>query len=303
MINTTNRLLIISALLGALVPSLARAQATRTWVSGVGDDANPGSRTAPCKTFAGAISKTLAGGVIDVMDPGGFGAVTITKSITLEGDAAEGGILVAGTHGIVISAGATDTVILRNLTFEGLSGAPTTPGLSAIQILSAGSVHIENCHINGFSTSGIGFLSSVSNSQVFIKDTTIHNCLPAGINLAPTAPATAHIERVDITDCGDGIDTGPNAKAVVLDTTASGGSGVGFLVGTNAQLTLYHVNSCDNQIGVESSGLAVVCDSTIANNSADGFKHTKPGKIQTSHNNRLFGNNPNGAPTSMLAPK
>jgi hypothetical protein len=264
----------------------------------VGDDANPGSRTAPCKTFAGAIFKTATNGVIDVLDPGGFGAVTITKGITIEGDGAEGDILVSGTHGIVINAGPTDTVVLRNLTFEGLG-----TGLSAIQILSAGSVHIENCRINGFTTSGVGFVSSVSNSQVFIKDTTIHNCSPAGINLGSSAASTAHIERVNITDCADGIDAGPNTKAVVLDTTASGGWGVGFLVGTNAQLTLYHVNSCDNQIGVESSGLAIVCDSTIANNSADGFKHTKPGKIQTYHNNRLFGNTPNGAPTSMLTPK
>ena len=65
--------------------SVANAQATRTWISGVGDDANPCSRTAPCKTFAGAISKTAAGGEIDVLDPGGFGAVTITKAITLDG--------------------------------------------------------------------------------------------------------------------------------------------------------------------------------------------------------------------------
>src|SRR5438045_9124950 len=64
------------------VASMAQAQATRTWVSGVGDDANPCSRTAPCKTFAGAISKTATDGEIDALDPGGFGAVTVTKAIT-----------------------------------------------------------------------------------------------------------------------------------------------------------------------------------------------------------------------------
>jgi hypothetical protein len=79
--------------LGAMVTPLlyaapAQAQATRTWVSGVGDDANPCSRTAPCKTFAGAISKTAPGGEIDALDPGGFGALTITKSITIDGAAA-----------------------------------------------------------------------------------------------------------------------------------------------------------------------------------------------------------------------
>src|SRR5664279_5097882 len=90
------------------------AQATRTWVSGVGDDANPCSRTAPCKTFAGAISKTAAGGEIDCLDSGGFGGVTITKSITLEGAGGLGSILVAGAPGITIN-GAGIVVKLRNL--------------------------------------------------------------------------------------------------------------------------------------------------------------------------------------------
>ena len=87
------------------------AQATRTWVSGVGDDANPCSRTAPCKTFAGAISKTAPRGEINALDPGGFGAVTITKSITIDGGGFIAGVLVSGTNGIVVSAGSADTVI------------------------------------------------------------------------------------------------------------------------------------------------------------------------------------------------
>src|SRR5216683_5148882 len=97
--------------LGALP---ANAQATRTWVSGVGDDANPCSRTAPCKTFAGAISKTAPAGEINCLDPGGFGAVTITKSITLNCSATLGSVLVSGTNGIVITAATTDNVVLRN---------------------------------------------------------------------------------------------------------------------------------------------------------------------------------------------
>src|SRR5579864_8705766 len=93
--------------------TLMNAQATRTWVSGVGDDANPCSRTAPCKTFAGAISKTAPGGEINVLDPGGFGAVTITKSITISSSGFEAGVLVSGTNGIVVAAGPSDTVVLE----------------------------------------------------------------------------------------------------------------------------------------------------------------------------------------------
>src|ERR1700720_3650868 len=107
----------------------AHAQASRTWVSGVGDDANPCSRTAPCKTFAGAISKTAPAGEINVLDPGGFGAVTITKSITISSESPEAGVLVSGTNGIVISAGATDTVILKGLDIEGLGS-----GLDGVKV-------------------------------------------------------------------------------------------------------------------------------------------------------------------------
>src|ERR1035441_6667701 len=97
------------ALLLIMSAGSAQAQATRTWISGVGDDANPCSRTAPCKTFAGAISKTIAGGEISVLDPGGFGAVTITKSISLINDySGEAGILASGTTGVTVNAGATD---------------------------------------------------------------------------------------------------------------------------------------------------------------------------------------------------
>src|SRR2546421_12780545 len=98
----------------------AQAQASRTWVSGVGDDANPCSRTAPCKTFPGAISKTAPGGEINCLDPGGFGAVTITKSITIKCQYTEGGVLVSGTNAIVVNAGAGDKVTLKGLDIEGL---------------------------------------------------------------------------------------------------------------------------------------------------------------------------------------
>src|SRR5438309_6023399 len=104
-----------------LVALPAHAQATRTWVSGVGDDANPCSRTAPCKTFAGAISKTAASGEINCLDPGGFGAVTITKALSIRCVGVEAGVLVSGTNGIVVQAGTTDNVMLEGLDIEGLS--------------------------------------------------------------------------------------------------------------------------------------------------------------------------------------
>ena len=109
------RLLVAFAAMFMLHATPAAAQATRTWVSGVGDDVNPCSRTAPCKTFAGAISKTAAGGEINCLDSGGFGGVTITKSITIRCVGVEGGVLVSGSNGIVINAAAADRVVLDGL--------------------------------------------------------------------------------------------------------------------------------------------------------------------------------------------
>src|SRR4051794_24439372 len=145
-IRTMSRFLSIAAVLCGFALS-AHAQATRTWVSGVGDDANPCSRTAPYKTFAGAISKTAAGGEISVLDPGGFGAVTITKSITIAGVGVNASILGALTNGINIQAGPNDVVTLHNLQ---INGAGT--GLIGIRFISGSSLVMEDVRVFGFNT-------------------------------------------------------------------------------------------------------------------------------------------------------
>src|SRR6476660_7725760 len=128
----------------------ASAQADRTWVSGVGDDANPCSRTAPCKTFAGAISKTQPNGEIDCLDPGGFGAVTITKAIAIDCTGTHGSVLVSGTNAIIISAGAADKITLRGLAINGIG-----TGLVGIRFLAGAQLNVEQCAIFSFTGNGI----------------------------------------------------------------------------------------------------------------------------------------------------
>src|SRR3954470_11542792 len=129
-------ILVVAAL---ALPGTAFGQASRTWVSGVGDDANPCSRTAPCKTFAGAVSKTAVKGEINCLDPGGFGGVTITKALTIKCHYTEGGVLVAGTNAIVVNAAATDKVTLKGLDINGTGvGAPVS--LVGVKVLSARAV-------------------------------------------------------------------------------------------------------------------------------------------------------------------
>jgi len=157
--------------LGALYTAPAYAQATRTWVSGVGDDANPCSRTAPCKTFAGAISKTANGGTIDCLDPGGFGAVTITKSISIQCDeVSNGGVLVAGSNGIVVSAGPLDKVILSGLDIDGIG-----TGLNGVQFNSGLELIIDDCWVHNFATNGVNVASNTANARVVITRSRILN--------------------------------------------------------------------------------------------------------------------------------
>ncbi len=137
--------------------TIAHAQATRTWVSGVGDDVNPCSRTAPCKTFAGAISKTATGGEISVLDPGGYGTLTVTKAITVDGGSGcgWGSTLFSSVNGFIINITtnlATDKVILRNLS---INGAGTTLGVDGIRFLDGASLTVENVRIFNFSGDGI----------------------------------------------------------------------------------------------------------------------------------------------------
>ncbi|MBK8375503.1 right-handed parallel beta-helix repeat-containing protein [Sphingorhabdus sp.] len=181
------RILVVLGAFVAFAATPAMAQATRTWVSGVGDDANPCSRTAPCKTFAGAISKTASGGEINALDSGGFGAVTITKSITIRAVGLEAGILTSGTNGIVINAGATGRVLLDGLDFEGLNTS-----LSAISILSGQVVDVRNTTIRNY-TDGIT-ISGTPNVRLTVDNTHFSNVL---VGIKSTATGGKAIVRAD----------------------------------------------------------------------------------------------------------
>lgn len=154
---------------GAAAP-VSSAQATRTWVSGVGDDVNPCSRTAPCKTFAGAISKTAVGGEINCIDPGGFGAVTITKSLTIDCYGVLGGVLFAGAASGVNVNGTNIVVTLRNLS---LNGAGT--GQVGVRFTNGKQLNLENVAISQSSQTGVLVSTMAGLGGVVIKNSTVSN--------------------------------------------------------------------------------------------------------------------------------
>jgi hypothetical protein len=217
--TVSNIVVMIIAL--ALGMSTAYAQATRTWVSGVGDDANPCSRTAPCKTFAGAISKTATGGEIDALDPGGYGAVTITKSITIDGGEGQvGSILASSTYGITINTtGPSDVVTIRNLEISG--APPASPGLDGIRILAGANVHLEHVKINSFSLDGVN-VNAAASVDLTMRDCTITDITHAGVNLTTsTGTASAELSNVRIYNAHPGIRGGTNSVATVANSDLS----------------------------------------------------------------------------------
>ncbi|MGC2781404.1 MAG: right-handed parallel beta-helix repeat-containing protein [Bradyrhizobium sp.] len=170
---------IVAPILFCAFTQPAWSQATRTWVSGVGDDVNPCSRTAPCKTFAGAISKTAAGGEISVLDPGGFGAVTVTKSITLNGDGTLAGILNAGTNGVIVNAAGVK-VVLRNLS---INGAGT--GINGVHVLAAAEVTVDQCTFSGLTGNGVNVATAAS-ANIFVTNSSFTRAA-RGVSLNTTA--------------------------------------------------------------------------------------------------------------------
>lgn len=279
------------------VSSLASAQATRTWVSGVGDDANPCSRTAPCKTFAGAISKTAAGGEISVLDPGGFGAINITKSITINGTegAGYGSILASLTNGVIVNS-ATAIVRLRNLD---INGAGT--GIDGIKIFAASKVYIENVVIDGFTNRGINDIRTTAGGQLFIRDTIVRNTTQTGIVAIPGAGGgiTAMLDNVrvggGVSNAGMFFDAG--AKATVRNSYVSGFSFGGiFASGTGTEVMIDGCVISHNGTGIGVTAPAVVrLNNTTINNNTTSM--TGQAQVSSTGTNTITGNPTNNLPT------
>lgn len=307
MLNVSRWLLALAFVLCIGTPG-AYAQATRTWISGVGDDVNPCSRTAPCKTFAGAISKTAAGGEIDVLDPGGFGAVTITKSITLDGGGNLAGVLVAGTNGIVVQAGPSDIVILRNLDIDGVSGTGSG-GLNGIRFLSGGALYVESSTISGFTQYGIDFEPSAT-SKLSVDRTLVREAAQGGLLVRPGASgaASALVTNSRFEHGMFGVRAEDRSTVTVSGSTANGNLNNGFIANSAANPAVLNLDDCvasnNGSYGVVAVGAAAtttISNSTFTNNGVMGIRQLSGGLVTSFGNNRNFGNATNGAPNGSVS--
>ena len=293
------------------VGMVAQAQATRTWVAAppTGDDANPCSRTAPCSTFAGAISKTHEGGEIDAIEPGSYGAVTITKAITLDGGTGAGwasilapgnadGIIVNVTGGNHVS---TANVLLRNLTINGAKQAGTG-GDHGITVIKCPQVHVENVNIQGFSNEGIN-VDAADGVSLWVENCSLSRVSTAIRMTTTSGLVIGQFNHLSVQGNTNGVNAVANSLATIRDSYFGGNTGsTNGAVKVSAGCTVSIENSM-----FSSNGTAVNCDVggtvRIANNSfySNSTALAGGGTIATATNSNKFGGNgSDGAPNATI---
>jgi hypothetical protein len=301
----------------ALASSSANAQATRTWVSGVGDDVNPCSRTAPCKTFAGAISKTFINGEIDCLDEGGFGTITITKSITIEGTngGGFGSILASGTNGVNINLTSSTvddplrTVRIRNLSINGTGASGTVgtrTGIIGVRVIQSASpalaVYIEGCLIHSFSQRGISDERTTA-SKLYVTDTIVRDNGQIGTVVLPSAGSsgvTANFSHFRSEgNVLSGLFMGTGSKSTISDSVLAGNGNAGIQcdgAGTQCMLVRTELSHNTNHglFAGANASVSRIHDCVINNNGA-GIT-ISGGAVESSGNNTIRGNTTGNPP-------
>jgi hypothetical protein len=330
MIGMRNRVLMVALATAGMTMGYATpaaAQATRTWVSGVGDDVNPCSRTAPCKTFAGAISKTAANGEINCLDPGGYGAVTITKSITIDCHYTEGGAL-AGGNGITVNDGSTGTpntivVVLRGLDIFGVN-----PPTNGVRFVAGAALHIEDSVIRRFNAAnsfGVSFAPAAS-ARLFIKNSRITQngttSSGGGILIQPTGTGVARVDirNTEVQDNGrigisiqmastTGVGNNVSVDNSVVSGNPTGDGIVAVSAGTAVNVMIANSLVAHNALnGIIGSGGGVTV--RVGNTTVTGNAFTQPASgvvaaggalVQSYNDNRVNGNTVDGGFSSDIA--
>jgi hypothetical protein len=310
MIGMKTRLASVAAIAVAATMAYATpasAQATRTWVSGVGDDVNPCSRTAPCKTFAGAISKTAAGGEINCLDPGGYGAVSIVKSMTIACPYTEGGAL-AGGNGITVNMPATtDVTFIRGLDIFGVN-----PPSNGIRFVNNGTLHVEDTVIRRFNAANSAGISvAVSGAaELYINNVTVaengNGATGGGIVIAPgvggSVRAVITNSRVrNNANFGIRADTTNGSIGLVINESDISGNASGISLASGQALGAFLTNSVvanNSTVGIVGNGPSIalrVGNTTVTGNTL-GVSALGGAQILTYGNNRVILNPTVGAP-------
>lgn len=290
--------------LGILLLGCGLAQAAgadRTWVSGLGSDMNPCSRTAPCQTFAAAYANTNVGGQINVIDAGGYGSLTITHSITIDGSESFSSVLSSmDTVGFLINAGPSDVVVLRGLNIQG-------GGKNGIRFLGGGKLYVEDCRIFGFQERGISFEPN-DKSELFVKDSIIRDNGTAGIAVVPSGGAArATIDHTRLDGNQNGLSVLDDSMVTIRDSVASSNTINGVVLLNSAAPPSASIENClitnNTSNGIKVTGnktIARLSGSTVTANDT-GLLVAGGGAIESFGNNNVEGNiSTNGVPSNTI---
>jgi len=269
--------------------TVAQAQASRTWVSGVGDDVNPCSRTAPCKTFAGAISKTAANGEINCLDPGGYGTVTITKSMTIDCEDTQGSILASLVNGVIVN-GSGISVRLRGLSIHGIG-----TGINCVRVLAGANLVLDEVVCAGFTQHGVSVETSAGAIKVSIWNSSFRNNTGNGINTFLAGIATASIAVQDslFTNNGVAVNLG-NASTGSIQGSVVSNNTTGLQAGGATSV----LSAKDNQVTLNTTGVSTLAGGTIrigSNLISGNGTGLSGGNLFSFGGNFVDGNTANGA--------
>jgi hypothetical protein len=284
-----------------------------TFVSGVGNDSNPCTRTAPCLTWQGAEAKTLLGGEIDALDPADYGPLNITEALTIDGGGGQAATIFAtsGNSGIVVSAPITADVTIRNVRIQGNAGASITNG-TGIYLNTAGTLHIEHCFIAGMASDGIFIYPENqpgSGAQVFIDDTNVQDSGASGVYVASQVSTNVHVTISNSRFKGNssyGVWVADYSRVTLRNSESSGNFEAGYFASANNGNTILSMidSVATNNLngGVIAGGGAGISTVRIANmgvfNNVTGLTTNANGAIVSFGNNNNSGS---GTPTGSIA--
>jgi len=299
---------VFSAALIAGFSTGAFAQTSRTWVSGVGDDVNPCSRTAPCKTWAGAISKTAEGGEIDPLDPAGYGTLTIAKAITIDGGTGSGWghVLASATSGFTVNVTTgthvSDAVVtLRNVTVNGIKQTPSIAGTNGVNYIKAAQLIVENCVFEHTSTTGIN-MNMTTSGALRVEDCYFDNTTTGILVTTTSGFATAQIDNCRFNALTTGINTTSNAFVTARNCffAATSGANGGVRANTGCQVNVSNSMFGGNTTGVNIAG------GTLRLSNNDFYNNTTAiagGTAESANNNRFRGNGADGNTSNVIVVK
>jgi hypothetical protein len=281
-------------------PALAVGSQIRTFVASTGSDANPCSRTAPCRTFGAALAQTAGGGEIVALDSGGYGAVVISQSVTIvAAPGIQASISPSSGTAITVSAGPSDVVVLRNLYLNAQGGN------NGVLYQSAAALHVENLVINGFTDNGI-WMDLATASDLYVADTIVRNTGGSGIYLSSASGiAKVSIVRARLENNAYGVVAAALTSANVKDTIAAGNNLWGFGA-SSASGSLLNLEGCvasGNGTGIYAQGGAVLVSNCSVTMNFLGIGPDTNSQVLSRGNNTVEANTYNGNFTGSYAAK